>query len=155
SRNPEHKTHVYVSRSVDSGRSFAVPHRISEQPGDAQDKSDTVMGACPAVGPKGEVYVVWAGPKALFFTKSTDAGVTFGKTGVIAARAGWDFPVAGRGRAGGLPSVGVDIRRGKARGSVSAAWPAARHGDADVFLIASRDGGATWDKPRRVNTDAQ
>src|SRR5262249_1782247 len=90
SSKPEHKSHIYFSRSVDAGKSFAVPQRISEQPGDARDKSDTVMGACPAVGPKGEVYVVWAGPKSLFFTLSSDAGVTFGKNKVISDCAGWD-----------------------------------------------------------------
>jgi hypothetical protein len=155
SPKPEHKSHIYVSHSRDSGKSFAVPYRISDQPGDARDKSDTVMGACPAVGPKGEVYVVWAGPKGVFFTQSTDAAAHFGKNQVIADCAGWDFPVKGLGRASGLPSMGVDLTAGKDRGSVYVCWADARHGDPDVFLIVSRDGGATWSKPRRVNPDAQ
>jgi hypothetical protein len=154
SSKPEHKSHVYFSRSVDGGQSFAVPHKISDQPGDAQDKSDTVMGACPGVGPKGEVYVVWAGPKRLFFTRSTDAGVNFGKNAVIADCAGWDFPIKGLGRANGLPSIGVDITGGKDRGSIYVCWADTRNGDPDVFLIASRDGGDTWGKPMRVNHDA-
>jgi len=102
SKKPEHKTHVYFSRSTDKGKSFAVPHRISEKPSDALDKSDTLMGACPAVGPQGEVYVVWAGPKSIFFTKSTDGGVNFGANKVISDCAGWDFPITGLGRADGL-----------------------------------------------------
>src|SRR5262249_15194394 len=84
SDKPEHKSHIYFSRSTDGGKSFAVPHRISDQPGDARDHSDTLMGACPGVGPKGEVYVAWAGPRSLFFTQSTDAGVNFGKNKVLA-----------------------------------------------------------------------
>jgi hypothetical protein len=155
SPKPEHKTHVYFSRSRDAGKSFAVPHRISEQPGDARDKSDSLMGACPAVGPKGEVYVVWAGPKGLFFTRSTDAGDTFGKNQVIADCAGWDFPIKGLFRASGLPAVGADITAGKDRGSVYVCWADARNGDPDVFLIASRDGGATWGKPLRINPDGK
>ena len=155
SAKPEHKTHIYFSRSLDSGKSFAVPRKISEQPGDCRDKSDTVMGACPAVGPKGEVYVVWSGPKGLFFTKSTDAGLNFGKNAVIADCAGWDFPVAGLGRASGYASVGVDVTEGKDRGSIYAAWADTRNSDPDVFLIVSRDGGETWGKPLRVNTDAK
>jgi hypothetical protein len=154
SKKPEHKSNIYFSRCLDSGKSFAVPHKISDQPGDAQDKSDTVMGACPAVGPNGEVYVVWAGPKSLFFTKSTDAGVNFGKNKVITDCAGWDFPIKGLGRADGLPSMGVDITTGKDRGSVYVCWADARNGDPDVFLIVSRDGGETWSKPQRVNNDA-
>jgi hypothetical protein len=155
SSNPEHKSRIYFSRSLDSGKSFAVPHRISDQPGDAQDKSDTVMGACPAVGPQGDLYVVWAGPKSVFFAKSTDAGVRFGKNTVISDCAGWDFPIKGLGRASGLPSIGVDITKGKDRGSIYVAWADTCHGDADVFLIVSRDGGEAWSKPARVNCDPQ
>jgi hypothetical protein len=153
SAKPEHKSHIYFSRSLDSGKSFAVPRKISEQPGDARDKSDTLMGACPAVGLKGEVYVVWSGPKSLTLAKSTDAGLNFGKNTAIADCAGWDFPVAGVGRASGYASVGVDITEGKDRGSVYVAWADTRNGDPDVFLIVSRDGGETWSKPLRVNND--
>jgi BNR/Asp-box repeat len=158
SAKPEHKSNIYFSRSLDSGKSFAVPHKISDQPGDCRDKSDTVMGACPAVGPNGDVYVVWAGPKSLFFAKSTNAGVNFGKNAVISECAGWDFPISGLGRASGLPSIGVDIsgsEGNKDRGSIYVCWADNRSGDPDVFLVISRDGGATWSKRRRVNNDAQ
>jgi hypothetical protein len=155
SPRPEHKSHIYFSRSLDGGKSFAVPHRISDRPGDARDKSDTVMGACPAVGPKGEVYVVWAGPGKLLLARSNDAGVNFGKNRAIADCAGWDFPIKGVGRANGLPSAGVDISQGKDRGSVYVCWADTRNGDPDVFLVSSRDGGETWGKPQRVNHDAK
>lgn len=157
SAKPEHKSHVYVSRSTDSGKSFAVPHRISEQPGDALDKSDTLMGACPAVGPGGEVYAVWGGPNSVFFCKSSDGGKIFGKNKVIVDSAGWDFPIVGLGRADGLPSIGVDISKGKERGTIYVCWGDTRNGksDPDVFLIASRDGGDTWTKPLRVNNDGK
>lgn len=155
SNKPEHKSNIYFSRSRDSGKTFDVPHKISDAPGDAQDKGDTVMGASPAVGPKGEVYVVWAGPKSLFFTSSTDAGVTFGKNTFPVDCSSWDFPINGLGRASGLPSIGVDITKGKDRGSIYICWADMRHGDPDVFMILSRDGGKTWSKPQRVNNDAQ
>jgi hypothetical protein len=155
SANPAHKSRVYFSRSVDGGKSFAVPHKISDKPGDALDKSDTLMGACPAVGPKGEVYVVWGGPKGIVFTKSTDAGINFSKNTTITECAGWDFPVKGLGRADGLPSIDVDITKGKDRGSIYVCWADARNGDPDIFLIASRDGGTSWSAPMRINKDAK
>jgi hypothetical protein len=154
SKNPEHKSHVYFSRSLDAGKSFAVPLRISDTPGDAVDKSNTVMGAVPAVGPKGEVYVIWAGPRGIVFTESKDAGYTFGKNRVIAEMPGWDFPIKGIGRADGLPSLGVDVSTGQDRSTIYACWGDTRNGDPDVFLIASRDGGQSWTKPQRVNADA-
>jgi hypothetical protein len=154
SKNPEHKTHIYGSRSLDGGRSFAVPHRISEKPGDCEDKSNTVMGAVPAVGPKGEVYAAWAGPEGLVFCKSTDAGYTFSKNKVITTTpGGWDFPIKGLGRANGTPSMGVDVSKGKDRGAIYVNWGDTRHGDPDSFLVVSRDGGETWSDPLRVNDD--
>ncbi|HYV36302.1 MAG TPA: sialidase family protein [Gemmataceae bacterium] len=155
SKNAEHKTHIYFSRSKDAGKSFDMPQRLSEKPGDARDHSGSVEGACPAAGPKGEVYVVWAGPYNLFFTKSTDGGVNFGKNKVIADCPGWDFPIGGLGRANGMPSMGVDITQGKDRGTIYVCWGDARNGDPDVFLMTSRDGGETWSKPLRVNNDAK
>ena len=154
SKSPEHKTHIYVSRSLDGGKSFAVPHRISEKPGDCVDSSQSLMGAVPAVGPKGEVYAVWAGPEGLVFAKSTDAGNTFGKNKVITATpGGWDFAIKGLGRANGSPSMGVDVTKGKDRGSIYVNWADNWNGDPDVFMIVSRDGGDTWSQPLRVNDD--
>jgi hypothetical protein len=154
SKDPEHKSHIYFSRSRDGGKSFSVPHRISEGPGDCLDSSKTVMGAFPAVGPNGEVYVVWAGPQGLVLAKSTDGGWAFGKNKVLCATPGaWDFPVKGLGRCNGLPVTGVDQSRGKDRGSLYVNWVDLRNGDPDVFLMASRDGGETWSMPLRVNDD--
>jgi hypothetical protein len=155
SAKPEHKSHIYFSRSVNFGKSFAVPHKISDQPGDALDKSDTLMGVSPGVGPKGEVYVVWAGPKSIFFTRSTDGGANFGKNKVIADCAGWSFPIKGLGRACAFATMGVDITKGKDRGAIYVCWGDSRNGDPDVFLTVSRDGGDTWSNPQRVNQDAK
>src|SRR5439155_26426552 len=128
--------------------------RISEAPGDCVDSSNTVMSAVPAVEPKGEVHVVWAGPQGLVWARSDDGGWTFGKNKVISDMpGGWDIAIKGLGRANGLPSAGVDVSGGKDRGSLYVAWADTRHGDPDVFLIASRDGGATWGKLLRVNDD--
>src|ERR1700741_2432417 len=154
SANPEHRSKIYFTRSNDQGQTFTMPIRISDTGGDCLDRDNTVEGAVPAVGPNGEVYVVWAGPLGLVFDKSTDGGLTFGKDKVIGdIPGGWDFSVEGLDRANGMPVTGVDLSNGPNKGTLYVNWIDARNGDPDVFVMSSRDGGDTWSAPVRVNDD--
>lgn len=154
SKDPAHKSHIYFSRSRDGGRSFAPLRRISDKPGDCVDSSDTLMGAIPAVGTKGELYVVWGGPEGIVFDKSTNGGVSFGTDKIVTATpGGLDIPARGLMRHNGFPVLAVDHSPGKNRGTLYISWIDKRNGDPDVFLSASRDGGETWSEPVRVNDD--
>ncbi len=154
STDPDCHSHMYFSRSTDGGKTFAMPLRISDSQGDCRDSDNTVEGAVPAVGPKGEVYLVWAGPVGLVFKKSLDGGVDFSKEKVISDMpGGWDFSVDGLDRANGMPVTGVDLSNGPNRGTLYVNWIDARNGDPDVFVMFSRDGGETWSAPVRVNDD--
>jgi len=154
SSNPEDHSQIYFTRSVDHGQTFSMPFRISDTGGDCVDSDNTVEGAVPAVGPNGEVYVVWAGPLGLVFDKSLDGGLTFGKDKVISDfPGGWDFAVEGLDRANGMPVTGVDLSDGPNKGTLYVNWIDARNGDPDVFVMSSRDGGNTWSTPVRVNDD--
>ncbi|PWT95510.1 MAG: glycosyl hydrolase [Blastocatellia bacterium] len=154
SSNPEHHSQIYFSRSTDKGQTFSMPTRISDTGGDCLDSDNTVEGAVPAVGPNGEVYVVWAGPLGLVFDKSKDGGLTFGKDKVIGnIPGGWDFSIEGLDRANGMPVTGVDLSDGPNKGTLYVNWIDARNGDPDVFVMSSRDGGETWSAPVRVNDD--
>ena len=154
SANPEDHSQIYFTRSTDQGQTFAMPFRISDTGGDCLDSDNTVEGAVPAVGPKGEVYVVWAGPLGLVFDKSLDGGLTFGKDKVIGnIPGGWDFSVNGLERANGMPTTAVDLSNGPNKGTLYVNWIDARNGDPDVFVMYSRDGGDNWSQPVRVNDD--
>ena len=154
SADPDSHSHIYFSRSTDGGKTFSMPFLISDASGDCRDSDNTVEGAVPAVGPKGEVYVVWAGPLGLVFKKSLDGGLTFGKDKVLGPMpGGWDFAVAGLDRANGMPVTGVDLSKGPNQGTLYVNWIDARNGDPDVFIASSRDGGETWSGPIRVNDD--
>jgi hypothetical protein len=156
SADPAHRTWIWFARSKDGGRSFQPPIRISDGSGGAKDDDDTVEGAVPAVGPNGEVYVAWSGPRGLEFDRSNDGGWTFGKDRVLTTlTGGWDLPVAGIERHNGMPITAVDLSGGKDRGSLYVNFLDERSGpgDTDVWLLASRDGGTTWAPPLRVNDD--
>jgi len=156
SDDPAHRSRIMFSRSRDGGRMFSVPLEISDEPGNALDNDDTVEGVVPSAGLSGEVYVAWAGPKGLYFDKSTDGGRTFGKDSIISAMpGGWDLPVAGLERHNGMPVTGVDLSDGPNRGTLFVNWIDERNGDPDVFVIASKDQGQTWSAPVRVNDDSK
>src|SRR4029078_10627162 len=113
SSNPEHRSQSDFTRSTDQGQTFSMPFRISDTGGDCLDSDNTVEGAVPAVGPNGEVYVVWGGPLGVVMDKSLDGGLTFGKDKVIGdIPGGWDFEIEGLGRANGMPVTGVDLSNG-------------------------------------------
>ena len=154
SADPADSTQILFSRSVDGGTTFSVPIRISDSGGDAVDSDDTVEGAVPSVGPNGEVYVAWAGPRGIVFDRSLDGGWTFGEDRVITDNpGGWDIPAPGMTRHNGMPVTGVDLSEGPDRGSLYVNWIDTRNGDPDVFVTASRDGGESWGPPVRVNDD--
>jgi len=154
SADPEHRSRIFFARSKDGGKTFNPPVRVSDKSGGALDDAQTVEGAVPAVGPKGEVYIAWAGADGILFDKSEDGGFSFGKDVKVADQpGGWNFSSVGLPRHNGLPVTGCDVSRGKDRGSVYVCWADKRNGDADVFVAASRDGGKTWGEPVRANTD--
>jgi hypothetical protein len=154
SDDPAHHSTIWFARSRDGAKTFQPPFRISDDEGDAKDGDGTLEGAVPAVGPRGELYVVWAGPKGLSFDRSDDGGWTFGKDSVVSRlTGGWDIPVPGVERHNGMPVTAADLSAGPNRGSLYVNFIDERNGDTDVFLLASRDGGATWAEPVRVNDD--
>jgi hypothetical protein len=154
SANPEHRTQIYFTRSTDQGQTFSMPFRVSDTGGDCLDSDNTVEGAVPAVGPNGEVYLVWAGPLGLVMDKSIDGGLTFGKDKVISNMpGGWDFSIEGLSRANGMPVTGVDLSNGPNKGTLYVNWIDARNGDPDVFVMSSKDRGDTWSSPVRINDD--
>lgn len=47
SNNPEHRSQIYFTRSIDQGQTFSMPFRISDTGGDCVDSDNTVEGAVP------------------------------------------------------------------------------------------------------------
>ncbi len=152
SKDPAHRSRIMVSRSRDRGQSFSVPLQISDDTGDALDSDGTLEGVVPIVGPAGEVYVAWAGPKGITIDRSTDGGWSFGQDRpVTSLAAGWDLPVTGLERHNGMPVAAVDFSSGSRRGTLYVNFLDERDGSPDVFVTSSTDAGETWSSPTRAN----
>jgi hypothetical protein len=160
---------IKFSRSVNGGTSFSVPINISQSA-----TSYFSQGVNLAVGPNGEVYAAWAiyddwndfdpgtwGEEAIGFAKSTNGGLTFeGATRIreIDGIRGWWYhknPEGDPVRVNSFPSMAVDRSGGPHHGTIYLVWANEGSGidNADVLLIRSTNGGASWSAPVRVNDD--
>jgi len=157
SADPKDTSIIVFSKSLDRGKSWTTPKRISKFGGDCLDGDNTVEGAVPALGLNGEIYVTWTGPQGLMFQKSTDGGVTWLVEEKHLAKqiGGWDLDIPGFYRANGLPFLMSDMSSGPNRGTLYLNWCDQRNGadNTDVWLLKSTDGGDSWSVPIRINQD--
>ncbi|MDR0802112.1 T9SS type A sorting domain-containing protein [Fluviicola sp.] len=155
--NPNDKSVIMFSKSIDGGVSWSNPLKINSVDGDCVDSDNTVEGAVPAIGPNDEIYVSWAGPAGLVFNRSLNGGNTWltNDIKIDDIPGGWDFPIPGLDRSNGLPITACDVSNGANRGTIYVNWCDQRNGtnNTDVFLSKSTDGGNTWSSPVKVNND--
>ena len=154
---PEDSSTIVFSKSTDRGETWSEPKRISKFAGDCLDDDDTVEGAVPAVGPNGEIYVSWSGPKGIRFNRSTDGGETWLEEEILVSEqpGGWSIDIPGIFRCNGLPITKCDISGGAHNGRIYVNWTDQRNGEdnTDVWLSYSDNQGHTWSKPTMVNQD--
>ncbi|MCE3227582.1 MAG: BNR/Asp-box repeat protein [Bacteroidetes bacterium] len=148
SKASEDSSFVRYSRSSDGGTMWTEPRTISSISGDCKNSDSTLMGAVSCVGPNGEVYVCWGGPKGLMF-HSYKNGWAKEEKALAPLRGGWDFKINGEYKANGLPSIVCDNSKGPHKGRVYVSWCDERNGEnnEDVFYMYSDDGGDTWVDP--------
>ncbi len=148
---------IMFSKSADGGKTWSTAKKISKTSGDCVDGDNTIEGAVPCVGPGGEIYVSWTGPKGIVFNKSLDGGLTWlpHETPVVPVPGGWDYNISGLQRCNGLPQTICDLSGGPNNGTIYINWSDQRNGstDTDVWIVTSTDGGKTWSQPIRVNDD--
>jgi len=95
------------------------------------------------------VYATWASFENIYFDKSIDGGVTWGKDIIIARqKGGWDLPVKGLYRSNAMPFLHCDKN-----GKLYLIYGDKRNGDIDVWFKCSSDGGKTWTADKRINHD--
>ena len=138
---------IYATSSYDRAATWTTPVRVSE--------STLCTGACPAVGPNGELYIAWYEHTAMKIQVdvSHDGGLTFGRDVNVADVSLIGGIPNGSFRANSIPSLDVDISGGPHNGNVYVCWANNQGTHTDVLFCRSTDGGATWSAPLTVNDD--
>ena len=144
---------MLLSRSTDGGQTWSAPIDISAHHGLPRDDNGAVEGFTGAVAADGTLYAAWADGNAIAFTSSRDGGKTFAKSRSVIQTAPLYFDVAGLDRANGFPQVAIDPRHGR-KGRLYITWSDYRSGDIAVYCATSDDGGKSWSKAVRVNSNA-
>ena len=157
SSNSSDYSRILFSKSLDQGDTWSSPKKINITDGDCIDGDNAVVGAVPAVGPDGKIYVTWAGPNGIVFNRSTDQGNTWlsEEIPVNDMPGGWNYSIPGIKRANGLPITKCDLSGGPNHGTIYVNWSDQRNGadNTDIWLSKSTDGGNTWTNPSIVNDD--
>jgi len=142
---PQSGTEVVVARQGRMGEDFSAPVRVLDKKPDGHSFNGF---SSMALGPKGELYVVWLdgrdqappqGTFSLYLARSTDQGKTFGKNIRIATAA---CPCC-------RPSIAVGDD-----GNVYVAWRKVFDGDIrDIVVASSRDNGNSFSEPVKAADD--
>lgn len=151
---------IVAAHSDDGGETFTDPVQISDP-----DEHLRVVAPAVALGADGAVHVayydlqddardyqglegdVWPGNWSVVHSVSHDGGETFEEEVVV------DGQLVPPERVMLIFTMPPPALAADDNGNVYTAWHDARNGDWDVFAAASRDQGATWGQPVRVNDD--
>ena len=140
---------IRVGASTDHGATFTVT-RADDPSGPGKS-----IGASPAVGPNGELYVSWNDYKAnvITFNRSFDGGLTWDTQRTIASKTiPFDIAIPAESFRAALvyPSMDVDRSTGPHRGRIYCSWMDQTPSGTDIFLSYSDNNGTTWSVPATV-----
>ncbi len=152
---------VFFSYTDNGGNTWSTPSQINNPPSRGQ-------GGEMAMGPNGEICIVWAGVTNVSpftedfvgFAMSTNGGTTwtvrenaFDMSGIAGS-----FAQKGNIRVNGLPRIDIDVSGGARNGWIYVVTTqrnlAPAGSDPDIIFNRSTDGGTTWSAGIRVNQDA-
>ncbi|MBR9860681.1 exo-alpha-sialidase [bacterium] len=150
SDDPEDRSRIRFSRYTPSSNEFSDAITISDHTGDCMDSDSTMEGATTAVGKYGEVFAVWSGQNKLWFDLSLDGGITWGEDKELASHVkGWNIDMKNIFRANGMPFICTDTKEN----IIYVCWADEFLGNADIWLIYSKDQGRTWSNRIKMNQD--
>ena len=145
-------SNIMFSRSTDGGNTWSIPTVISEFTAMKYQNQGTAM----AVDSEGTLHISWIDfqTNKLQYVFSRDHGDSFSVPESICDVTPIPYNLNNNSyRTPTLPAMAVDPGNGKYKDSLYIAWNDYRNKDADIYMIYSRDKGATWSDPIRVNQD--
>ncbi|MEK7848206.1 MAG: sialidase family protein, partial [Chloroflexota bacterium] len=163
----EERVVIELVRSEDGGQTWSRPVEVSPRVRfrlGEEGARRVVQGSQPAVAPDGTLYVTWfdstddgpfEGLGAVWVVSSRDGGRTFSSP----RQAATPVEVGSRPRSSSFRLWGTafpQMTLGPG-GEIYIAYAARPvdnpEDDGDIFVVRSRDGGRTWDRPHRANDD--
>lgn len=152
SQLPKDRSRIRFSYSNSDGINFSQAITVSDTTGDCADGDNTLEGATTACNQKGDVFMVWAGHHKIWFDKSRDGGLTWGKDKAIAAqKSGWKIDLDNIYRANGMPFIAVQKSPKSGKEYICVVYTDSVAGFHQVFLTYSADNGNSWTVPQRIN----
>jgi len=151
-------TDILVSVSKDFGKTWSDGLKINEISGSDFKSWRTVIGAMPAIGPKGEVFATWVSNEGIFFDKSIDSGKTWidKDTRVANIANSWSIKIPGVYRSYVFPIIACDISNSLFHGDLYITWADQidERKNTDIWISKSTNLGLSWSKPVKVNNDS-
>ncbi len=145
SSSTKDSSRIFYSRTLGAANP-TVEMQISSFSGDCRNGDFTLRASDPVIGPAGEVYVCWAGPKGLAFQCSRDSGLTWlsSEKIIVPIIGGWEQKVDGL-TLDCTPQMAVDVD-GAFKGRIYIIWSDEKNSEKnkDVFLVYSDDRGENW-----------
>jgi hypothetical protein len=148
---------IMCATSTDNGASFDKPVAVS-----LLDTAFNIQGVTITTSASGDVYLAWGNGNVsgISFARSNDGGKSFTFPSVAASVDTYQLLgvlLNSHFEANGLPSLAVDTSNSPNRGTIYITFSAASLDNpkdrSDVFLVLSKDQGATWSKPIKLNDD--
>lgn len=134
---------IVVSRSADGGETWSDPREV--------DRGMYNNGTQVVFGPDGQAHLLWLNydRRTLDYVTSHDDGRTWTDPEAVAEGVTPVPPYDRYQRMHTLPGLAI----GPDGETLAAVWHDDRLGDADVWAVASSDGGTTWSDETPVNED--
>lgn len=153
SNDPNDFSRIKIARSINRSESFENAITVSDTTGNCMDDDNTLEGATAAIGENGEVYIAWAGHGKIYFDKSLDGGLTWGKDKIAAIQeGGWVLEFDQIYRCNGMPFIVADNSGGKYNNRLYIVWGEyLKKEKGEIKLIYSDNGGDSWSKEITVN----